>query len=438
MASCHKCKSKIKGETGIQCSGVCKKIFHEALKCSGLDQSTLNIVYTNNNVKFICDDCLLYIQNVDLVLQNMERAVNRNNEHLKEYKHEFESAIKKNENEIINLLRAIETSYMKRLEEIKNEQQMELHKMEKFTEAFKNQSNKVNETIISAMKKNDEVCKNITNVSQQKNIITGQTATFADIIKNSKNCEMKMKKELPLILKPKIKQKNQQTKSELNTKVDPKNLRIKNIENRTNGAILIETDTVEEREKIKLELEKKMKDKYEIKIPTDLKPRFEIIHMNNKFEDEEIIEKLKRQNSHMEISEMKIVKVYAVKKYNREVFNAVIEVDKETFPKIISTGKVCIGWERCKVFDAINIRRCYKCKGFNHKSVDCNNKEACLKCHQEHKTSECKNEDINKCINCIKYNEKLKLNVDIDHKTFSKICPAYQFKLDLKKKNIGY
>lgn len=183
MASCHKCKSKIKGETGIICAGVCKKTFHEQLKCSGLDQSTINIVYTNKNVKFICEDCVLYIQNVDLVLQNMESAVTKNNQHLREYKNEFQEAIKKNESEIINLLRAIESNYMKRLEEIKMEQQAELRKMEKFTEAFKNQSDKVNDTILSAMKKNDEACKTINTVVNEKNKNMGQTVSFADIQK---------------------------------------------------------------------------------------------------------------------------------------------------------------------------------------------------------------------------------------------------------------
>lgn len=438
MASCHKCKSKIKGETGIICAGVCKKTFHEQLKCSGLDQSTINIVYTNKNVKFICEDCVLYIQNVDLVLQNMESAVTKNNQHLREYKNEFQEAIKKNESEIINLLRAIESNYMKRLEEIKMEQQAELRKMEKFTEAFKNQSDKVNDTILSAMKKNDEACKTINTVVNEKNKNMGQTVSFADMVKNTKKSELKMKKELPLIVKPKNKQKNQQTKSDLNTKVDPKNFKIKNIEDKTNGAILIETETAEDREKIKTELEKQFKDKYEIKIPTDIKPQIEIIHMNNKFEETEIVEKLKKQNCFLEMSEIEVVKVYQVKKYNKEFYNAVIEVDKETFPKILANEKVCIGWERCRVFDAINIRRCYKCKGFNHKSADCTNKETCLKCHQEHKTSECSKDYINKCINCIKYNEKLKLNVDVNHKTFSKLCPAYQHKLNLKKKAIGY
>jgi len=115
------------------------------------------------------------------------------------------------------------------------------------------------------------------------------------MVKNTKNIGMKMKTELPLIVKPKNKQKSEKTKSDLNTKVDPKDLKIKNIETKTNGAILIETDTIEEREKV--ELEKKTKDSYDIKIPTVIKPQIELVYMNNKFSDAEIIEKLKNQNT---------------------------------------------------------------------------------------------------------------------------------------------
>lgn len=453
MSDCATCKGTINNDNGLRCAGVCGKIYHQSLKCAGLDKFSSSVLTTTNNLKFICDECILYIHNVDMVLQKMDCAVEKNSGYLKEYKNEFEKAIKRNENEIIQLLKAIENTYMERLNQIKNEQKMEIEKMSNIAEVFKNeseklnitlnkQSEKLNDSLVNSIKKSDEVCKNLKSVANEKKTNIGQTASFASILKNNKNYVSEvpiMKKNLPLIVKPKQKQKIEKTKSDLNKKVDPKTLKIKNLEHRNNGMILIETDTKENREIIKNELEKKMKDGYDIKIPLEIKPRFEIVHMNNNFSEIDIIEKLKKQNGFLEMSEIKVIKLKRVNKYNKEMQNAIIEVDKESFPKILEAEKLSIGWERCKVFDAIDVKRCYKCKGYNHRSIECKNEEKCLKCHQNHKTSDCmEKEEINKCINCKIANEKYKLELDENHKTFNKECPVYQKKIGERKQKIGY
>jgi len=234
---------------------------------------------------------------------------------------------------------------------------------------------------------------------------------------------------------PKQKQNGEKTKKVLNTK----DFKIENVETKKDGKIIIETDSKENRDKIKKELEKKINKDYEVKIPVERKPCFEIVHMNNSFTETEIVDKLKKQNGILELSDLKVLKLKEVNKLNKEMQNAIIEVDKLAFPKIIAAEKLCIGWERCKVFDAITVRRCNKCKGYNHKAVECNNKETCLKCHQEHKTRDCnKEEEINKCINCLKGNEKFNLGIDVNHKTTSQNCPVYQKKLKEKKEKIGY
>jgi hypothetical protein len=161
--------------------------------------------------------------------------------------------------------------------------------------------------------------------------------------------------------------------------------------------------------------------------------------MNNSFTESEIIEKLKKQNDFLEMSEMKVVKIKKVVKYGKEMQNAIIEVDKMSFPKLIASEKVCLGWERCRVYDAISVTRCFKCKGFNHKMSECKNEECCLKCHQKHKTADCKvKEEVIKCINCKKVNEKFKLGLDENHKTSSVECTVYQKKLKEKKEKVGY
>jgi hypothetical protein len=270
-----------------------------------------------------------------------------------------------------------------------------------------------------------------------------QEISYSETLKSNKSDSTKhvpvMNKNLPLIVIPKNKQNTDKTKFDLNTKVNPIDLKIKNVVDRNNGKILIETDTTENRDKIRNELEKTIQTDYDIKIPMDLKPCFEIVHMSNNFSESEIIMKLKKQNTFLEFSELKVVKIRKFTKFNKELTNAIIEVDKLCFPKIIEAEKLCIGWEKCKVFDAINVRRCNKCKGYNHKSSECKNQETCLKCHKDHKTSTCtEKEELKECINCKKANEKFNVGVKIDHKTTSFDCPVYQNKLREKKAKIGY
>ena len=68
-------------------------------KCAEIDQYS---------TKILNEDNLQYIQNVDLVSNVVQEGVKKNKQALQEYKYEFESSVKKNENEIKSLLKAIE------------------------------------------------------------------------------------------------------------------------------------------------------------------------------------------------------------------------------------------------------------------------------------------------------------------------------------------
>ena len=53
----------IHGESEITCEGVCKNIFHSSKKCSGIDQYSIDILDSGNDLRFMCDDYLQYIHN---------------------------------------------------------------------------------------------------------------------------------------------------------------------------------------------------------------------------------------------------------------------------------------------------------------------------------------------------------------------------------------
>lgn len=156
-----------------------------------------------------------------------------------------------------------------------------------------------------------------------------------------------------------------------------------------------------------------------------------------KYSEEEFTEKLKKQNPITHNSEIKIVKNFDFKRNNRTVYNIRIKTDSELYTKLIGAQKINLGWERCRVFDGTDVRRCFKCKGYNHMSSECKNPEICIKCHGNHKSQECNKEPITKCINCVKMNQKLNMGLDENHGTYNKVCPVYQNKLNMKKRRMG-
>ena len=62
--------------------------------------------------------------------------------------------------------------------------------------------------------------------------------------------------------------------------------------------------------------------------------------------------------------------------------------------------KKFIEYDYCKVRDAIEVRRCYKCLGFNHMTDKCSAKSpVCPKCAGPHQLKECES-DFLKCTHC--------------------------------------
>lgn len=98
--------------------------------------------------------------------------------------------------------------------------------------------------------------------------------------------------------------------------------------------------------------------------------------------------------------------------------------------------KIKIGWSRCKVKEHINLKRCFKCCGYNNGAAMCKNDKACLNCGKDHLAKDCT--EISSCINCKNAAEKFQINLDVNHPAWSSKCLVYQRKLDMAKKRIIY
>lgn len=119
----------------------------------------------------------------------------------------------------------------------------------------------------------------------------------------------------------------------------------------------------------------------------------------------------------------KVIRFWPTKN-NPNVFQAVLQVDRSSYEAAMHVKHLFIGYESCDIYDAIEIRRCFKCSGYNHSAQNCNRKLSCPKCSLEHQLKDCK-EDNFKCINCIKLNNDKDTDVDTNHAAWSNRCQAY-------------
>jgi hypothetical protein len=382
---CSSCEQTIEDESGIFCIGKCEGVFH--YECVGINKmaSTALLKYPRN-LKFVCQKC----EDFDLV--------------------NFMAVLKKF-NEFVD---------GKKVEDKKRDEMIDKlsEKIENMSEKVDNFGKDVGENVKDAVTK-------LNNSGEGK-----RKKTFAEI--------MKCNSDPVVIIKPKEKQTSNITRNEVKQKVNPGDIPITGMKSISNGGIAIQCENQQESDQIKVMVEAKMGEKYEITTPVALKPRIKIIGLSEKPEKEDVMVMLK-QNKFIKNCDMKVVSIFEDKhsrfKYNR--FNVIIEMDTENFNRVMEERRVIMKWDRCLVVEGLSITKCYNCNGFYHKSDECKSKIACPKCGEEHKEKDCKSESF-ACVNCKNANEKLGMKLNTNHPAWDKKCEVYKRKMDVARRRIQY
>lgn len=247
---------------------------------------------------------------------------------------------------------------------------------------------------------------------------------------------MKARSEPVVIVKPKKKQNSHDTRARMAEKFpNPQTVNISNVKDIPNGGLAINCKNVAESKKLQKEASKQLGDDYTVVIPITRKPKIKVSGMNEKLTDQELSERIKEQNEDLSDCDMKVISVFENKR--NKTFGAIIELDSEHFEKVIKKKKLLVGWNACHTEEYVNIKRCFKCCGYNHNSNVCKNKQSCIKCGDEHKIKDCK-ANHNKCINCSVAIKKWKVKLDANHQANSKLCPVFQKKLEAGRKRLNY
>lgn len=237
-----------------------------------------------------------------------------------------------------------------------------------------------------------------------------------------------------VIVKPKKYQSSDITKAELAKKIpNPESINFTEIRKIQQGGLAINCKDDLDLQKLHNEASKLLGEQYIITIPERRNPKIKVTGISDNISNDMLIDCIRKQNEKVKDGDFKVLKFYENKHHKN--YGAILETDCDSFNKIINMKKIKIGWDICNVFEDIEVKRCYKCLGYNHKSNVCKNKQACNICSGEHKSDVCK-ANTTTCINCKTAKEKLKIDIDDKHRANSRDCVIYKRKVERERRRI--
>lgn len=287
-----------------------------------------------------------------------------------------------------------------------------------------------NESQAKIMKEMHDLVKKVVETDCELEEEIKQTqSTYAD--------KLKSKSESVIIITPKNQEQLSSISQEFVKKtIDPGIIPIRNVRQKSNGKVVVECTSKQDEEKIKQLTKTALGEEYDVNIPKQMRPRIKIVGLTENLSQEDIINYIRKQNEF--IGQNSSVEVIQVKENRQGTgYVVIVEVDGNCYNRCMQNKRINIKWDRCRVYDFINIRRCYNCAGYNHLANICKNRKACTKCAEEHLLNECESEEL-KCRNCIIANERVNLGLDIHRPSWSQDCETYKRKVEAKMKIIDY
>lgn len=370
MSRCGLCENSVSRKQGIFCSGTCKNIFH--IDCVKIPGELVNYISSVAGLQWRCNTCRF----VD----------NKFNE--KKIMDFFEDKCKTLFSELSD-----------KFEKLKNEF---------LTSSY----NKISEMVLQNTDENSSLNK----------------PTYAEKVADSQK----------MIVTPKNpKQGNKQTKADVMRYMNPvnQNLKLSNVKHVKNGGILLDCVKSDNLNLLQETVKKELSTNYDIHILKNNSPQLRLVGITDEMDAETFRKYLVKQNEDifLNASELKIVRIWPTKK-NPDIFQAQLQVDKLTFKNIFNRGHILIGLDRCTVYEAIEIPRCFKCNGFFHSKNNCSRNITCPVCSAEHEVKDCSKNSSHACINCINLKNKENIDIDVSHSVWEyDKCFAYKKALDKYK-----
>lgn len=428
MKNCKKCnkttRNANKEECKISCA-LCSEVYH--YNCVDISEEQMKVISSVKNLCWSCDDCLKennFQKQVLKKLNEIECLVKNHEKMLKDHQNELD-IVKKT----LGSVTVEDLSYTPTSASISKPAVNSRSSKNKRTYAQMLQSSSDNATPEAGKTPNANKKPKIDNKTKKDPVLVIRLKETTDKIAVPMNTDDGSNDNE----KNKVNVKDT-IKRLLNPLIDP----VKSIRTTSRGNVVVLCND----EKAVLEMKKKLteecNDEFDINEPKSVQPIFNVTGFDNEYSSpDSLISAAVTQNDDIFNTESTL-NVLQVKVNKSGVRTAKIETDLKTFQRVMSNKRLRIGWNSCRVYEYVNVIRCYKCNDYGHIAGECKSAvDVCAKCAGEHKIENCTS-DLSQCVNCLKTNKDLKLSVDVNHTAFSIKCPVLQRKMQSKKERMRY
>ena len=233
-------------------------------------------------------------------------------------------------------------------------------------------------------------------------------------------------------LKLVIKSKNDATidkafHSKLEKAMQENSIGVSNCYKNKSGDIHLQVESEEKRNQLK-NLVSNQDDSIEMNTPSEQRASITIVGLQEEYKKDEVLQMLELQNGFIKAfaSSNRLqdhIEIFSVQplKNNPQRFQVFASVSPTLREGILMFGnKLTLGFNSCKVYDRVHVKRCYTCQHFGHYMKDCPtpDRPVCGKCaSHHHNTRDCTSFDA-ECINCVRSDR-----TDTNHHTNSVDCP---------------
>lgn len=287
---------------------------------------------------------------------------------------------------------------------------------------------------------NDIISTN--NDRQASYSIATKENTYCDSLHSSKKRNKQVVSERLLIKPLNDQQKSETTIKQLQENIDVINLgiNVNTIKSHSKGKIIIGFEKSSDKNTMTKEIKSKLGDLYEVKEVRQKMPKVKIIGIEDNIlnsTEDYFIQNLIKQNELDKIeSNFPLVKIWKKFTTRNDRGSIILEVCPTVHDILLQNGKVKIGWKNYKLYNYLNVLRCFNCWGFHHTANKCLKNVTCRKCAGNHDEKSCANDSI-KCINCHNLIQKLKLtDWDDKHYATDRKCGCYEKILKKEQLNI--
>ena len=188
---------------------------------------------------------------------------------------------------------------------------------------------------------------------------------------------------------------------------------VNSVKETKNGSVILKCKG-RENELMKSEYEQVLGGDFKVETSQFKKPRIKIVGVEDVY-DEKIAGQaiIKQSFEDYEGNSLTVLHIKNIK--NKNTSTIFVELDPCLFHELMLKKTVYLGWQKCRIYEDININRCIKCNAYGHSVKKCLNAVKCCYSAGERDSKCCKNNDMKQCVNCLKANKKYNAKANTKH-----------------------